>query len=81
MYLCSALQLTSIPSGHSVRVHSLDGIDLLLRRRLMDLGIREGTKISITRRGLWGGPIIIEYKGQFIGIRQREARLLEVVGS
>ena len=81
MYLCSNMQLTSIPSGHSVRIHSLESLDLLLRRRLMDLGIREGTMISITRRGLWGGPIIIEYKGQFIGIRQREARLLEVIGS
>ncbi|WP_235338314.1 FeoA family protein [Paenibacillus wulumuqiensis] len=81
MYLCSSMQLASIPSGHSVRIHSLAGVDLLLRRRLMDLGVREGTVISITRRGLWGGPVIIEYKGQFIGLRQREARLLEVTVS
>ncbi|MNI98565.1 FeoA domain protein [compost metagenome] len=50
----------------------------MLKRRLADLGVAEGSSVSIKRRCPLGGPIMLECCGQLLGIRQKEAAQIEV---
>ncbi|MFC5605152.1 FeoA family protein [Sporosarcina koreensis] len=72
------MQLTDIPVGKRVRITDLSRMNGLVQRRLLDLGILEGAIINIKRSLPLGGPIAIEAKGQLIGIRRSEARMVSV---
>ncbi|MEJ7346173.1 FeoA domain-containing protein, partial [Staphylococcus haemolyticus] len=42
--------------------------------RLSALGIKKGSEVCIKRKCLFNGPSIIEVNGQFLCIRQSDAR-------
>ncbi|MNE47375.1 FeoA domain protein [compost metagenome] len=50
----------------------------MLKRRLADLGVSEGSYVTIKRRCPLGGPIMLECCGQLLGIRKKEASQIEV---
>ncbi|MFD0715336.1 ferrous iron transport protein A [Paenibacillus sp. GCM10027626] len=70
--------LTDINKGEKVRITSTHRMDALVQRRLMDLGIMEGTLVMIKRILPLGGPIAIEAGGQLIGLRRRDAGMIRV---
>lgn len=70
--------LTEIHAGIKVRIKNITQMNELVQRRLLDLGIMEGSIIKIKRILPLGGPIAIEAKGQLIGIRRREAKMIRV---
>ncbi|QFF98425.1 ferrous iron transport protein A [Psychrobacillus glaciei] len=70
--------LTEIHKGERVRITNTDQMNELVQRRLLDLGIMQGSVIMIKRILPLGGPIAIEAKGQLIGIRRREAKMIRV---
>lgn len=50
----------------------------LERRRLMDLGIVPGTRITLERRGLTGGLSAYKIRDTVIGLREEQARMIGV---
>lgn len=70
--------LGKLKVGEKVKIMDLSQADGLVRRRLLDLGITEGTEISIKGIMPFGGPLLLESFGQSIGIRKREALRIKV---
>jgi len=70
--------LTDICEGQQVRITETSETDGLVWRRLLDFGVMEGTLVKIKRVLPLGGPIAIEAKGQLIGIRRRDAKMIRV---
>jgi ferrous iron transport protein A len=48
------------------------------RQRLLDMGITQGTKVSIQRLAPLGDPIEISLKGYSLAIRKSEARFIQL---
>jgi DtxR family Mn-dependent transcriptional regulator len=74
-----AVMLASLQAGESAEVVRLSpacrGIE---RRRLMDLGVVPGTRITFERRGLTGGLSAYKIRDTVIGLREEQARLIGV---
>ncbi|MDO4558062.1 MAG: FeoA family protein, partial [Planctomycetia bacterium] len=49
-----------------------------LRRRMMELGMTEGTRISVRRLAPLGDPIMVHLRGSALSIRRSDARWVEV---
>lgn len=73
--------LLGLKPGTSCAITQIGNMDPVLKRRLADLGIREGTRVVVKRYCLWGGPVTLECAGQLLGIRQKEAAHIEVAVS
>lgn len=69
--------LREIKPGETVSVVSFAGTGAL-RRRLMDMGITKGTKISVRRVAPLGDPIEISIRGYELSLRKAEAESIEV---
>ncbi|MBA4602378.1 FeoA family protein [Thermoactinomyces mirandus] len=72
------MTLADIQPGKKARIVSIENVNKLVRRRLIDLGIMEGSIICLKNSLPFGGPYTLEADGQSIGIRRREASLIEV---
>jgi DtxR family Mn-dependent transcriptional regulator len=71
--------LASLTPGESADVVRLSAACRgLERRRLMDLGIVPGTRITFERRGLTGGLSAYMVRDTVIGLREEQARLIGV---
>ncbi|MCM3567929.1 FeoA family protein [Neobacillus mesonae] len=70
---------TSFKAGEKGKIVDLSHVNHLVQRRLLDLGITEGTEVCVKCVMPFGGPIMIESCGQCIGIRRKEAVQMEVV--
>ncbi|MFE8696240.1 ferrous iron transport protein A [Cytobacillus sp. FJAT-53684] len=70
--------LGKLKKGEKARILDISRIDFFVRRRLLDLGITEGSEVSVKCFMPFGGPIMVEYCGQCIGIRRIEAIQIEV---
>lgn len=64
--------------GEKGTIKDISKADYLVRRRLLDLGITEGSEICIKRILPFGGPVMVESGGQCVGIRRKEADRIEV---
>ncbi|TXK74009.1 FeoA family protein [Paenibacillus sp. N3.4] len=72
------MKLTETVWGSKVIVKNLSTMNDLVKRRLSDLGIVEGTIVSLRNALPFGGPCTIETKGQWIAIRRKEAQCIQV---
>lgn len=72
------MKLTEITRGTQVKIIDLASVNDLVRRRLNDLGIVEGTIISLRKALPFGGPCTIETKGQWIALSRKEAVCIQV---
>ncbi|PLT31137.1 MULTISPECIES: FeoA family protein [Peribacillus] len=70
--------LTELQPGGRAKILDIEKVNVLVKRRLLDLGVIEGTEISIKRILPFGGPFALEAGGQSIGIRRKEAKLIQV---
>ncbi|KAA9031630.1 FeoA family protein [Niallia endozanthoxylica] len=70
--------LGKLKIGDKGKIADLSMADRLVRRRLMDLGITEGTEVCIKGIMPFGGPLMLESYGQCVGIRRREALQIKV---
>ncbi|MGC5327133.1 FeoA family protein [Brevibacillus sp. SYSU BS000544] len=70
--------LVDIQPGTKVCICDISKVNSIVLRRLIDLGIMEGTEICMKRRSPFGGPLTLEANGQSIGIRRNEASMIEV---
>jgi len=76
----SVFPLSDLPEGGQARVRALyltGGI----RRRLQDLGLVRGTKITCIQRAAAGDPTAYLIRGAVIALRRRDTAQIEVVKS
>ncbi|WP_027400346.1 FeoA family protein [Anaerovorax odorimutans] len=69
--------LKSIPIGETVKVIRLDGQGAL-KRKIMDMGITKGIKISVKKIAPLGDPIEITVRGYELSIRKADAEKIIV---
>jgi len=65
-------------AGGKGKIIDLSQVGHLVQRRLLDLGITEGSEVCVKCVMPFGGPVMIESCGQCVGIRRREAVQIEV---
>lgn len=70
--------LGNLNIGERGRIIDLSGVNDLVRRRLMDFGIAEGSEVCMKSKMAFKGPVIIECRGQCIGLRHMEASFIKV---
>ncbi|MDR0268823.1 FeoA family protein [Paenibacillus sp.] len=70
--------LLNLQPGTIGSIYAIKEMNPILRRRLYDLGVHEGSVVSMKQRGPFGGPVTLECNGQLLGIRLKEAREIEV---
>jgi ferrous iron transport protein A len=70
--------LANVNEGEKVTIKDLSKIDHLIKRRLLDLGIFEGTEVNVLSKMPFGGPIMIESRGNRIAIRKVDLNRIEV---
>ena len=63
--------------GKSVTVLKLNG-EGALRRRIMDMGITKGVKITIRKVAPLGDPLELTVRGYELSLRKADAELIEV---
>jgi ferrous iron transport protein A len=72
------MSLDRLPLGAKAIIKDLSGIDALIRRRLIDMGITEGCVVCLKRLMPFGGPCMIDAFGQSISIRRNVAARIKV---
>ncbi|MCM3114399.1 ferrous iron transport protein A [Neobacillus sp. MER 74] len=68
----------SLKVGDKGKIIDISLVGHLVQRRLLDLGITEGSEVCVKCVMPFGGPIMIESCGQCVGIRRREAVRMKV---
>ena len=69
----------TLKAGDKGKIIDLSHVGYLVQRRLLDLGITEGSEVCVKCIMPFGGPVMIESCGQCVGIRRKEAVQIEVV--
>lgn len=70
--------LANVKQGDTVTIKDLSKTDMLIKRRLLDLGIFEGTEVNVLSKMPFGGPIMIESNGNRIALRKVDLIKIEV---
>ena len=71
--------LDNLARGESATLASVGGARPF-RRRLMELGLLPGTRVTVLNKAPFGDPLEIEARGCRLSIRRHEAALLAVRG-
>lgn len=71
------MTLAEIAVGQSAVVARLNG-DGPVRRRIMDMGLTKGTKVSVVKIAPLGDPIQLSARGYELSIRREDAKMIEV---
>ena len=69
--------LKDIKIGKKVKVVKLHG-EGAVKRRIMDMGITKGVKITIKKVAPLGDPIEVTVRGYELSIRKADAEMIEV---
>ncbi len=70
--------MTQLRVGERAKIVDLSRVSDLVKRRLLDMGVTEGTEICLKCTMPLGGPFMIENYGQCVGIRRNEAKNIQV---
>ena len=69
--------LDKVKAGQSVIVRKTRGTGPV-KKRLMDMGITQGTEITVVKLAPLGDPIEMKLRGYDLSIRKADAELVEV---
>ncbi len=69
--------LDKVKAGQSVIVKKIRGTGPV-KKRLMDMGITQGTEITVVKLAPLGDPIEMKLRGYDLSIRKADAELVEV---
>ena len=70
-------KLDKIEKGETGLVKSVEG-DGKVRRRLFDMGVTPGAKVTLRKKAPLGDPIEITIRGYELSLRQAEAELVNI---
>lgn len=76
----SYLPLSGLSEGAQARVRALH-LSGGMRRRLQDLGLVAGTRVTCLQRAAGGDPTAYRIRGAVIALRQADAARIEVGGA
>lgn len=71
-------RLSELGVGSEVCVVDIVTNDLLMRRRMYDMGILKGTRVHVNRIAPFGGIACLELRGYEIGLRNSELKNIVV---
>lgn len=71
--------LKQVKCGETVSVVKLTG-EGALKRRIMDMGITNGTEIYVRKVAPLGDPVEVNVRGYELSIRKSEAENIQVAG-
>lgn len=71
------MTLKDVSIGKAVKVLKLNG-EGALRRRIMDMGITKGVKITVRKVAPLGDPLELTVRGYELSLRKSDAELIEV---
>ncbi|HBB71290.1 MAG TPA: ferrous iron transport protein A [Ruminococcus sp.] len=63
--------------GSTVKVKKLHG-EGAIKRRIMDMGLTKGTKVTVRKVAPLGDPIELNVRGYELSLRKADAELIEV---
>ena len=69
--------LNEIPMGGTATVTGIEGAGPV-KRRIMDMGITKGCRVSVRKAAPLGDPIEITVKGYELSIRREDAKKIQV---
>ena len=69
--------LRDVELGETVTVARLHG-EGAVKRRIMDMGVTKGTKVSVRKVAPLGDPIEITVRGYELSLRKADAEMIEV---
>ncbi|ANC77545.1 ferrous iron transport protein A [Fictibacillus nanhaiensis] len=70
--------LTQLNKGERATIIDLSLVNESVRRRLLDLGISEGSQVCLQCKLPFKGPCMVENCGQSLGIRLQDASYIKV---
>ncbi len=70
-------KLDKIEKGETGLVRSVEG-DGKVRRRLFDMGVTPGAKVTLRKKAPLGDPIEITIRGYELSLRKAEAELVNI---
>ncbi len=70
-------KLDRIEKGETGLVRSVEG-DGKVRRRLFDMGVTPGAKVTLRKKAPLGDPIEITIRGYELSLRKAEAELVNI---
>ena len=70
-------KLDRIEKGETGLVRSVEG-DGKVRRRLFDMGVTPGAKVTLRKKAPFGDPIEITIRGYELSLRKAEAMLVNI---
>jgi Fe2+ transport system protein FeoA len=70
-------KLDQIEKGETGLVRSVEG-DGKVRRRLFDMGVTPGAKVTLRKKAPLGDPIEITIRGYELSLRKAEAELVNI---
>ena len=71
------MDLAQVSIDESVRIVQVRGRGPL-RRRLLDMGLTPGTRITVIKFAPFGDPVVISLRGYELSIRKQDAALVSV---
>ncbi|WP_070119601.1 FeoA family protein [Bacillus marinisedimentorum] len=72
------MYLDSLRTGDKARILEFVAVNDMLKRRLIDMGIKEGSEICMKSCMPFGGPCMITANDQCVSIRRKEAHGIKV---
>ena len=70
--------LSAVKIGQRVVVSAIKSCPTDLLRKLVSMGLVEGTEVQVTQRGFFGSPINIHLLGSVLSLRSAEAAHIHV---
>ena len=70
-------KLDKIEKGETGLVRNVEG-DGKVRRRLFDMGVTPGAKVTLRKKAPFGDPIEITIRGYELSLRKAEAELVNI---
>ena len=74
----TSMSLRDVKPGLTVQIAKFNGVSEDLRRRLLELGMTCGSRVTVCGEAPLGDPIVLEVKGCSLALRKKEAEGIEV---
>ena len=70
--------LNNVDLNNNVKVSKVNCVESI-KRRILDLGIIEGTKIKPVLKSPLGDPTAYEVRGSIISLREEDSKKIEII--
>ena len=72
------MKLSELKKGDSAVVLSINSDNMVLKRRLLDMGVTKGVEVKVKKIAPLGDPVDIELRGYELCLRKSDLARIEV---